>query len=96
VNDPVFRPFGLIRGQDLHHEVIVLVAFSVVGLAKIAKELHVPAPGRGYWAKGPMERKQLKEPLPWVRPFRNPCPKTLLPAYFNASAPPKTRAGCSS
>ncbi len=41
---------------------------SDVGLAKIAKKLHVPVPGRGYWAKGPMERKLLKEALPRARP----------------------------
>lgn len=44
------------------------LGLSDVGLAKIAKKLHVPVPGRGYWAKGPMERKLLKEPLPRVRP----------------------------
>jgi len=49
-------------------KVAKIYGLSGVGVAKIAKKLHVPVPGRGYWAKGPMERKLLKEALPWARP----------------------------
>jgi len=49
-------------------KVAKIYGLSDVGVAKIAKKLHVPVPGRGYWAKGPMERKLLKEALPWARP----------------------------
>jgi hypothetical protein len=37
-------------------KVAKIYGLSDVGVAKIAKKLHVPVPGRGYWAKGPMER----------------------------------------
>ena len=40
------------------------LGISDVGLAKICKKLHVPRPGRGYWAKSPGARKLLKRPLP--------------------------------
>ena len=40
------------------------LGISDVGLAKIAKRLKVPLPGRGHWARGPMSRKLLQEPLP--------------------------------
>jgi len=49
-------------------KVAAALGLSDVGLAKIAKKLHVPLPGRGYWARGPMARKRLKAALPWVRP----------------------------
>ena len=49
-------------------KVAASLGLSDVGLAKIAKKLHMPVPGRGYWAKGPMERKLLRIPLPWARP----------------------------
>lgn len=40
------------------------LGISDVGLAKIAKRLKVPLPGRGHWARGPMSRKLMQEPLP--------------------------------
>jgi len=49
-------------------KVAASLGLSDVGLAKIAKKLRVPLPGRGYWARGPMARKVLKQSLPYVRP----------------------------
>ena len=40
------------------------LGISDVGLAKIAHRLNVPLPRRGHWARGPMSRKLLQEPLP--------------------------------
>lgn len=39
------------------------LGISDVGLAKIAHRLKVPLPGRGHWARGPMSRKLMQEPV---------------------------------
>ena len=41
----------------------VKLGISDVGLAKIARKLKVPLPGRGYWAKGPVTRRYLRVPF---------------------------------
>lgn len=46
------------------HSLSAKLGISDVGLAKIARRLKVPIPGRGHWARGPMSRKLLQEPLP--------------------------------
>ena len=46
------------------HSLAAKLGISDVGLAKIAKRLQVPIPGRGHWARGPMTRKLLQVPLP--------------------------------
>ena len=46
------------------HSLAAKPGISDVGLAKIARRLEVPIPGRGHWARGPMTRKLLQVPLP--------------------------------
>jgi hypothetical protein len=52
---------------DPVQKVAKALGLSDVGLAKIARNLNVPLPGRGYWAKGPMARKRLFQSLPGIR-----------------------------
>jgi len=59
------------------HSLSAKLGISDVGLAKIAHRLKVPIPGRGHWARGPMSRKLLQEPLPE--------PDRQTPAFYSTS-----------